>query len=66
MTIIIAVIIGMIAFMMKDKPETNNEPAETLTYVSEDGNWKISYDTSKYSLNDTSGYCIRRLDWYKD
>ena len=54
-TIIIAIIIGMIAFMMKDKPETNNEPAETLTYVSEDGSWKISYDTSKYSLNDTLG-----------
>ena len=49
------IIIGAIVFMMKGKPEANNEPAETLTYVSEGGNWKISYDTSKYSLNDTLG-----------
>ena len=54
-TITMVIIIGTIALMMKDKPETNNEPAETLTYVSEDGSWKISYDTSKYSLNDTVG-----------
>ena len=41
-TIVMAITVGTIALMMK--------PAETLTYVSEDGNWKISYDTSKYSL----------------
>ena len=33
-TITMVIIIGTIALMMK--------PAETLTYVSEDGNWKIS------------------------
>lgn len=38
-----------------DESTDSEKEEKIVTYTSEDGNWKISYDTEKYFLNDTLG-----------